>query len=116
MGSTLLWPIWGHRLACAALTLAFVELPGAAVRHLVLPKLIALAGRSPLVPWLGFTQLSAAAFADAMALAFRVVYDAQLFAALDQPHEQDDQAKRSASAIARSSKSATPISGAHLRI
>lgn len=103
---------WVTRVACVTLLVAFVDLPSVAARHVVLPNLIALAGRSPLLPWLGFAQLSAAALAGGLVLAFCAVHDAQLFGALGWAHNQ---AARPASAIARSSRSATPISGAHVR-
>jgi len=70
--------IWVTRLALAALLLALVELPLALATHVVMPNIIALMGKSPLLPWLHYTQLSAAALVSAVALAFGAVYDAQL--------------------------------------
>jgi hypothetical protein len=70
--------IWVMRLVFAALLLALVELPLALATHVVIPNIIALMGKSPLLPWLHFAQMSAAALVSAVALAFGAVYDAQL--------------------------------------
>jgi hypothetical protein len=102
--------IWLSRCALIALMLGLVEFPLAIATHFMMPNLVALMGKSQHLPLLNFAQVSAAALVSAIALAFGAVYDARLHAALSGYDRMTD------SAIARSSKSATPISGAHLRM
>jgi hypothetical protein len=74
--------IWLLRLAGAALMLLFVALPMAASTQVMLPALIALTGKTPLLPAWHFIQSSLAAFVAALVLAFSTIYDARLFVAL----------------------------------
>jgi hypothetical protein len=76
--------IWVMRCVVVALMLALVELPLAAATHIIMPNLIALMGKSQILPLLHFTQLSAAALVSAIALALGTVYDARLYVALDE--------------------------------
>jgi hypothetical protein len=74
--------IWLLRLAGAALVLLFVALPMAASTQVMVPALIALTGKTPLLPAWHFVLSSLAAFVAALVIAFSTVYDARLFAAL----------------------------------
>jgi hypothetical protein len=74
--------VWLLRLAGAALVLLFVALPMAASKQVTLPALIAVMGKTPLLPAWHFVQSSIAAGVAAGVLAFSTIYDARLFMAL----------------------------------
>jgi hypothetical protein len=101
--------IWVMRLAIFSLLVGLVEFPLALMDNFIMPNLIAHIGKSQLLPILNFAQLSAAALVSAIVLTFSTVYDVRLYRALKGYEVMP------ASDIARSSKSATPISEAHLR-
>jgi hypothetical protein len=113
--------IWFLRLAIFALSLCLIEFPMALMDNFVAPNVIRPGGAFPIsgfevLPTMRFIAIAGAALVSAIMLAFTVVYDARLYAALNDPNVVGaDYTARPASAIARSSRSATPISGAHLR-
>jgi hypothetical protein len=74
--------IWLLRLAGAALMLLFVTLPMAVSTQVMVPALISLSGKTPLLPAWHFVLSNLAAFVAALVIAFSTVYDARLFAAL----------------------------------
>ncbi len=113
--------IWVLRIASCAILLLMVKLPMAAALHIALPALIAFMGKTALLPVMFFMQVSSATLVAGIVLAFSTIYDARLFTALrdsmDNPDESSDPSGFyiSLSRTARSSRSSTPSSAAHLR-
>ncbi len=74
--------IWLLRvIICGPMSL-FIVTPSLAATQFAMPAMISLIGKTPLLPWLYFAQVSGATFIAAIVMAFSTIYDAQLFVAL----------------------------------